>query len=238
MLNIKSMQFNVNTKLSDIIFYDSSIISVINRFGIKLGVGDSSVKDIAKQYNIDDSFLITIINTFLNESYFPEKILKNFSIEKIIDYLQKTNSYYEQFQLPNIERHFNLLISKSDNSDGNLNLLMNFFLEMKRELIHRIDNDKNNWFPHLLMMSKNIQLEEIKPYKFVEISHPIEDKLNDLKSFFIVHLKGKYDLNLCHAVIVSIIALEKDLKQNNRIRERILRPIEHYLENTNIANAQ
>lgn len=230
------MQFNINSKLCDIIFYDSSVISVINRFGIKLGVGDVTISEISKQYNLDASFLVTIINTFLNKSYFPEKIFKNYSINKIIDYLQKTNIYYEQFQLPNIERHFNLLLSKSENSNGNLNLLMKFFLEMKNELMIRIEYDRNNWFPRLLSMSNKAQLEEIELCQLAQTIQPIEDKLNDLKSFFIIHLKGEYDINLCQAVIMSIIVLEKDLKQNNRIRERILRPIEHFLLNTNIAN--
>ena len=60
------MLFNTNSKLCDIIFYDSSIISVINRFGINLGVGDYSISEICQKHNIDESFLISIINTFLN----------------------------------------------------------------------------------------------------------------------------------------------------------------------------
>ena len=115
--------FNINSKLCDIIFYDSSVISVINRFGINLGVGDYTVAEICRSHNLDENFLIVIINTFLNEKYFPERLLKTYSITKIVNYLEKTNSYYEQFQLPNIERHFNLLIMKSNADDGNLHLL-------------------------------------------------------------------------------------------------------------------
>lgn len=223
------MLFNTNSKLCDIIFYDSSIISVINRFGINLGVGDYSVSEICQKHNIDESFLISIINTFLNENYFPEEHLRMYNINNIIEYLEKTNAYYEQFQLPNIERHFNLLINKSESDNGNLHLLKTFFLELKQELIARIHEDNTMWFPKLKKLNSGIG--EIKLHHIKENNHPIEDKLNDLKSFFIIHLKGVYDINLCHAVIASIIALEKDLKQNNRIRERILRPIEHALTN-------
>ena len=42
---------------------------------------------------------------------------------------------------------------------------------------------------------------------------------------FVIHLKGEYDVNLCHAVLVAIMTLQKDIKQNNRIRYRILLPI-------------
>ena len=46
----------------------------------------------------------------------------------------------------------------------------------------------------------------------------IEDKLNDLINMFVIHLKGEYDVNLCHAVLVAIMTLQKDIKQNNRIK--------------------
>ena len=36
---------------------------------------------------------------------------------------------------------------------------------------------------------------------------------------------GSYDTNLCHAVLVSIISLKKDINQNNRLRYRILMPL-------------
>ena len=221
--------FNINSKLCDIIFYDSSVISVINRFGINLGVGDYTVAEICRSHNLDENFLIVIINTFLNEKYFPERLLKTYSITKIVNYLEKTNSYYEQFQLPNIERHFNLLIMKSNADDGNLHLLKRFFDEMKNELLLRINFDRQEWFPQLLQLGNTTLDEDIELDNIPESAHPIEDKLNDLKSFFIIHLKGKYDVNLCQAVVSSIIALEKDLKQNNRIRESILLPFERAL---------
>ena len=58
-----------------------------------------------------------------------------------------------------------------------------------------------------------------------EENDSLEGKLDDLKSLFVIHLKGEYDLNLCHGVIFAIYSLEKDIKQHNRIRNRILRPI-------------
>ena len=53
----------------------------------------------------------------------------------------------------------------------------------------------------------------------------IDDKVQDLISMFVIHLKGDYDRNLTHAVLVAIFALKTDLEQNNRIRNRILIPL-------------
>ena len=97
---------NHDTKLSDIIIHDPSTITVLNRFGIALGVGDLKVEDACREHGINVSFFTTILNTFINENYFPQDVLAQFNASEIVEYLSKTNSYYEQNVLPNIERHF------------------------------------------------------------------------------------------------------------------------------------
>ncbi len=217
---------HAETKLSDIILHEPSLIPVINRFGITLGVGDKSIHTVCEEKRLDCDFFVTILNTFINEDYFPETRLKSFCATQIVDYLTQTNSYYEQFQIPNIERHFNSLIHQSDSENNNLELMRQFFEELKRELLERIHDDKYRWFPAIKAAVKNLQDEE---YASIECDTPdndsLEEKLDDLKSLFVIHLKGEYDLNLCHGVIFAIYSLEKDIKQHNRIRYRILRPI-------------
>lgn len=223
--------YTTDSKLSEIILNNPSLIPVINRFNIFLGVADKTVEDICNEKSLDANFFIAILNTFINDEYFPEKIIKSFNIKIIIDYLNKTNAYYKHFQLPNIERHFNSLISRSDSGNNNLYLMQKFFLEMKQELLAQIDYDQNEWFPKILQIDSSI----IDYNKEIILNHngdepnPIEDKLNDLKSFFIIHLSGEYDFNLCNAVIATIYTLEKDIKQNNRIRNRILKPMTNVL---------
>ena len=218
---------NSETKLCDVILHEPSVIPVINRFGIILGVGDKSIRTVCEEKNLDCEFFVTILNTFINEDYFPENRLKSFCATQIVNYLTQTNAYYEQFQIPNIERHFNFLINQSDSENNNLELMKQFFDELKKELLSRIENDKNCWFPSIKVAAETLH-GEYYGEKFqpdTEENDSLEEKLDDLKSLFVIHLKGEYDLNLCHGVIFAIYSLEKDIKQHNRIRNRILRPI-------------
>ncbi|MEG0560681.1 MAG: helix-turn-helix transcriptional regulator [Muribaculaceae bacterium] len=219
---------NPETKLCDVVINDPSVITVINRFNISLGVGDKNVSEICLSKNIDTDFFLTILNTFINEEYFPEKILKSFSANMIIDYLNKTNDYYQRFQLPNIERHFDLLISRSNSNNNNLELMRKFFVEMKQELLSRIENDRNVWFPEIMSLENEISTAHCDEFRMIydeSENDMIEEKLSDLKNMFVIHLNGEYDLNLCHAVLFAIISFEKDINQNNRIRNRILKPV-------------
>ena len=95
-----------------------------------------------------------------------------------------------------------------------------------------ISNDLELWFPLLkndkdrarkmLIAAQNDNSnEQLLPYG----QSGLEDKIKDLISFFVIHLKGDFDKNLCVAVISAIFILEKDIRQTNRIRDRILQPL-------------
>lgn len=214
------------TKLCDVILDEPSVITVINRFGVALGVGDKSVKEICRQKGIDTNFFLTILNAYIYESFFPENGFDSFGAQEIIGYLGKTNQSYLRYQLPNIERHFKALIDHSD-KNNNLPLLLNLYNEVKDEMHKRIDNDNRHWFAEILRHEKGVAPGQltVEASDARRAADSIEDKLSDLKNMFVIHLRGDYDRNLCQAVLFAIISFEKDIRQNNRIRNHILYPL-------------
>ncbi len=211
------------TPLCAVIDNDPSVIPVLNRFGISLGTGDTTVEQICRINNLNAEFVLAIVNTFVNESYFPENMFRAFGSCDIADYLEKTNEYYSRFQLANIERHFRLLLPTAS-ADSNIHLLLNFFQELSKAIFARIKADKEIVFPAL-----NGKVDDIILNGFIssmdETDKSIADRLTDLKNMFVKHLRGECDNNLLYAVLVAIITLEKDIRQNNRIRARLLRPL-------------
>lgn len=220
-----------DTKLCEVIVDEPSVVPVINRFDIVLGVGDRTIKSICKEKVIDTSFFITILNAFIHESFFLENVTGAFNAGDVVDYLRKTNNSYLRNQLPNIERHFAALISRSD-SNNNLPLLFNFYREVKTEIERRIDSD-NQWFDAIISAEQSNSEVSVAGNAVQAESDSIEDKLSDLINMFVIHLRGDYDRNLCHAVLFAVISLEKDICQNNRIRNRVLRPLVDALNSRN-----
>lgn len=198
--------FNQDSSLSEIIFRDQTIIPVFNRFGITLGVGDDTVATACEKRKIDIDFFLTVVNTYLNDNYFPERKLKTVDKGLLLDYLKSAGEYFSKVQMPNIERHLELLIRNSSGCDNNLAPLQSFFKDLCKEVQECLTgSDKDNplsdrWFA-------------------------IEEKVSDLASFFVIHLRGDYNHNLCMAVVNAIFMLEKDLRQNNRLRRRLFNPI-------------
>lgn len=212
-----------DTKLCEVIVDEPSVVPVINRFDIVLGVGDRTIKSICKEKGIDTSFFITILNAFIHESFFLENVTGAFNAGDVVDYLRN--------QLPNIERHFAALISRSD-SNNNLPFLFNFYREVKTEIERRIDSD-NQWFDAIISAEQSNSEVSVAGNAVQAESDSIEDKLSDLINMFVIHLRGDYDRNLCHAVLFAVISLEKDICQNNRIRNRVLRPLVDALNSRN-----
>ena len=216
-----------NMSMSEVVEENTSLIPVINRLGIRLGLQDKTVREV----------LLIIINTFLNEEYFPEKRLQAFHVSQIIDYLNKTNQYYLRFQIPNIAKHLDLFIAHSESNNATLNLIGKFFQSFKEHLTEQIKKDESEWFPYCLQLSGQLQKsisfnqEEIRSFSDQETNDDsLEAVLADLKSIMIKHLSGDFNENLCYAVIFAVNSLEKDIKQHNRIRYRILSPIVHKME--------
>lgn len=219
-----------NIQMSEVVEEHPSLIPVINRLGIRLGLGDKSVRTICEEHQLNTDFLLAVINTFLNEEYFPEKKLQTFHTSQIVNYLTQTNEYYLRYQLPNIERHLTSFISMSSPGNSTLTLIGKFFASFKEELTARIHKDEKEFFPYCIAFSEKINDPQ------TAFAHPsslpsqenedrIEALLGDLKSIMVKHLSGEYNENLCYAVIFAISSLQKDIKQHNRIRYRILLPM-------------
>jgi regulator of cell morphogenesis and NO signaling len=65
--------FSAHDKLSHLVRADYSLLPVINRFGIRLGIKDHTIAQICQEKQINTDFFLAIINTYHNPQYFPEK---------------------------------------------------------------------------------------------------------------------------------------------------------------------
>jgi DNA-binding CsgD family transcriptional regulator len=204
---------DVSSILSEVIEENHQLIPVINRFGIKLGLGDKSIGEICHSADINVEFFLAILNTFLNEDYFPERKLQKFDIQLVVKYLKQTDAYLLHGQLYNLEKHLNAFISMSDPENAQMKLIRRLFSEFKEELTKQIEQG-------LVKGDTSLAL------------------LTDLKSIIIKHISGNFNENMCYAVIFTIDSFQKDLEKHNRIREKILRPMIDNLTESGIENLQ
>jgi len=234
-------------KMCDVIHSNYLLIPVVNRFGIRLGFGEKTVKTVCKECGIDVEFFLTIINVFSNENYFPQRRLQTFNVLMIVEYLRKTHSYYIETQVPLIERLIKELIHHSPKSNSSLKLVKKFFLEYKKELLAHLKREESVTFPYVERVYNAYRKHRsgLKSGKQVQYSmqvyekehDDVDDKLYDLQNILIKYISGGFDEPLCNAIIFELFRLEQDIKDHTRIEDNILRPVVQEMEESLRAQA-
>ena len=182
-----------DTKLHDVVISEPAIIAVLSRFDITLGIGDNTVRRICDERGINSSFFVATLNAFIDDEYSGNDIFLAHKKESEA-FLPRPGNYYLRFLIPNVEQHFNLLIRRNTAVNSNLELMRNFFGEVKTDILAALSCES-----------------QFTP------CNAVEEKLDDLISMFVIHLSGNYDVNLCQAVLFAIIGLKKDINLYNRI---------------------
>jgi len=233
--------FNETSKLATVIHKDHTLLPVINRFGIKLGFGDLTIRELCTREDIDVTFFMEIINVFHNENYFSEKKLLDFSITIVIDYLRKTHKYYLEYVIPEQERLIDLFLINSSNGLRENELINKFHKKFKEEFVNHVMLEEFQIFPYILRLNSTIEnhldrsefTEQFRDFTIsgFEMEHGnMDEKMFDLKNIIIKYLPPNYDLNIGNSLLSNLFMFEKDLKNHARIEDKILMPKVKQLE--------
>lgn len=186
--------------MADVLAEHNELIPVLNRFGIRIGVGDKSVEEICVEHQLNIDLILTVLNVYLDETFQPESALTLFDAEPIADYFRHTVENYLHALVPNIEVHLNALIATASTDNKELGMLRMLFLKFKERMTN--------------YLQKNAEYNDDFP----------DDLLHDLKNILIKHLSVEHNQNLSYAVIYSLHSFGKDLAAHNRLRNRVLQP--------------
>ncbi len=224
-----------NNKMVDLVHRNYNLIPVLNRFGIALGFGDKTIREVCEEKGLNLPFFLEIINSFLDDEYFPREHLISFPLRLIVDYLTRTHQDYLEKRIPEIEAIISSREEACYEKEEHNFLLLKFFREYKEELILHIRREDEQVFPYALgieklyheMDSRSIKPDEIPRYSIMDYLREhdnIEEKLFDLKNIIIKYLPPPRNPEACFRVIAMLFDLEKDMNDHSRIEEKVLVP--------------
>ncbi|MBN1252358.1 MAG: hemerythrin domain-containing protein [Bacteroidales bacterium] len=230
-----SKLIKLNDSLSEIIHSNFELLTVFQRFGIKLGFGDKNISEICEFYNINHNFFIEIINIFHDKEYFPDKKLQSFSIKLIVDFLKNSHVFYNDEKIPFIESLIDELYWNTDDHDRNLSILKKFFYEYKTEVKAHTLHEEETVYPYAVYIEENCKYKDklddcykkMKVYSITDYAKDhddIEEKLTDLKNIIIKYLPPPQNQKTAIKILFQLFLLEKDLNNHARIEEKILVP--------------
>ena len=228
-------------KLSEVILHDFNLVPIINRFGIQLGFGDSTIESVCKNKDIDLDFFMTILNSFHDPQYLDKEYLRSFPVELLINYLKETHKYYLSDKIPEIEALIDDMVEEARDDKEPCLLLQKFFKDYVYELKKHIDREETLVYPYVIKLSSSLKtasisdsvISMIKEYSitlYEEEHDDVEEKLNDLKNIIIKYLPTVKDQKNRFLLLKELSALENDLADPARIEDLILLPKVEILE--------
>lgn len=218
-------KYRATDKMSDLICDNYSLLMVMSRFGLSLGFGDKSVKDVCEAQGVDYRTFLAVAN-FISEEQYAYTYGEDedaFSITALMDYLKQAHTYFLDFKLPVIRRK---LIDSIDCSgtDNIAYLILKFFDEYAKEVRRHMEYENEAVFSYVdgLLQGKLSDTYDIAT--FASKHNQIETKLKELKNIIIKYYPEKENNNRLNAVLFDIFNCEHDLASHCQVEDYMFVP--------------
>lgn len=213
--------------LISIIQDNANILQSLGAFGISLGFGNKTVREVCEEQQVDTYTFLAVINFTINGSrQFDD--LNRISLSTLLQYLQASHAYYIDFQLPFIRKELAGALDENDN-------LARLILKLYDEYAHTIQNhmrfEEKNLFPYVQSLIDGAPLPDYDIETFSKHHPQIDQKLRELKNIIIKYLPSDpLHNNQLTATLYDIYNNEEWLTQHSAVEDNIFIPVIRQME--------
>lgn len=218
-------------KVISIIQDNYDILQILGSFGINLGFGNKTVKEVCEQQHVDTYTFLTVVNFTVNGFYDIDEPL---SVPTLMQYLRASHAYYIDFQLPFIRKE---LVSALDENDSLAHLILRLYDEYSHEIISHMRYEEKTVFPYVQELLDGKTPFSYNIETFSKHHSQKNRNLRELKNIIIKYLPsdGLHN-NQLSATLYDIYNLETWLNQHARVEDNIFIPAIRSLEEKNKQN--
>ena len=210
--------YQPDDRMLDLVRNDSELILVMGRFGISLGFGERTVREVCILHDVDVMTFLAVVNYITGRDCRCE----NVSLPTLIRYLKQSHEYFLDFNLPNIRRKLIESIDCSGASDIAM-LIIRFYDDYVMAVRKHMDYEDEQVFTYVQRLLDGHLKCGYTISEFAKRHSPISAKLKELKDVIIrcYPEKNNYLLN---AALLEIIACEQDLTSHCLIEDNLFVP--------------
>ena len=219
--------YEPDDRMISIIRDNYNILQSLGCFGISLGFGDKTVKEVCEEQNVDTYTFLAVVNFTIN-GYRNFDDADRMSFPTLMQYLRASHDYYLDFQLPFIRKE---LVEALDEKDNLARLILKLYDEYAHTIRSHMKYEEKMVFPYVdaLLNNKNTGNYDIETFSK---HHPqIDQKVRELKSIIIKYLPSDgLRNNQLSATLYDIYNNEEWLSQHSMVEEEIFIPAIRRLE--------
>lgn len=228
-MNYYKDTFSENSKMAEVVISNPKLLLTLSRFGIELGFGDHSVKEVCDKAKVSPSFFLLICNLYSNSDFIPSQDdIKSVDAYTILSYLSESHKYYLEERLPHIELHLRRIVE--DCPAKFCNTINRFFNEYKDEVESHFKYEEDVVFPYIKSLCNKTLSPDFSISEFKSNHSNIEDKLNDLMNILIKYLPANVFPKERIEISLDIMEVTSDLRSHTLVEERILVPFVEMME--------
>jgi regulator of cell morphogenesis and NO signaling len=218
----KQFKYKETDRMSDLICDNYNLLQVISRFGLPLGVGDKTVKEVCSLNDIDYKTFLAIINFIDGDCLHVDLSQNRLSVVSLMNYLENAHSYFLDFCFPAIREK---LVNAIDCTEDNIaSLILKFYDGYVNEVRKHMDYENRVVFKYVDSLLKGEKTDNFSIVVYSKKHTQIETKLTELKNIIIKYYPAKSSNNLLNAVLFDIFSCERDLESHCRVEDYLFVP--------------
>lgn len=213
-------KYRPSDKMIDLISDNYNLLQVMSRFGLSLGFGDKTVKEVCEMNAVDCPTFLAVVNYMVEGFSRIEK--EEVSVPALVDYLRQAHIYFLDYLLPGIRRK---LIDAIDCSDDDVSfLILKFFDEYMKEVRKHMEYEEKTVFSYVDQLLKNECPKNYRISTFSKHHDQISEKLTELKNILIKYCPPQANKNMLNTVLFDIYVCEEGLESHCQIEDFLFVP--------------
>lgn len=204
------------------------LIHVMTRFGIPIGFGEKSVREVCEDAGVDTSTFLAVVN-FVCEGFATIDPAARLSLRSLLRYLKRSHEYFLEYSLPAIRRK--LLEAIPMRGDDVSLLILKMFDEYSAEVRRHMEYEERMVFPYVEALLDGGTTDGFTIVTYSDHHEQVGERLGELKKILIKYCPSDAPAGPTGDVLFDIYRCEEELGSHCQVEDRIFVPEIKRLEN-------
>ncbi len=218
-------QLRYDDVIIDIINDDYTILPLLSRFSIPLGVGNETLDDVCRRNAIDVKALLLVLN-YIRTGIIDSSYINVVSPLEVVRFLKNSHDYFINYKFGHIRK--NLIGALDLESNSTNGLILKFFDTFVKKVEEHFQYEERKVFPYVEALVNG--MKSAYTIEIFERHHEeVGGALAELKNIILRYYRTTVP-NLMYDVLVDIYNCEEDLATHSDIENNLLIPMVYDLE--------
>ncbi len=227
---MKKPKFTPASRMNELLKEDSSLLLTITRFGLPLGFGDKTVREVCTANEVDMSTFLAVVNFVTGSNDINDINTDDISIHSLITYLKNAHYFFLDFKLPLIRTKLLEAIEASVPEQPYRQMIMKFYEDYVKEVEKHMLYENDVVFPYVIRLVNGEKDPQFNIGVFEKNHDNIDSKLTDIKNILIRYFPAHKPNYLLNEVLFDLSACEKDLERHCIVEDHLFVPYTEQLE--------